>query len=144
MRKATLDIVNIELEKMGYIYEAAVASSELREKLARSAEVIRTALTEDAAIYSGQRRGVKAARTNLVLKNPALVEAAEKLINMPVGDCVAVEQLCDEKYLRVVITYVRTKVPDFHYYTYNAYDSRMLVKTSGVLEDAGEKFDPTF
>lgn len=144
MKKSTLDIVNLELERMQYIHEAAVQSAELREKLARSMETIRITLNEDAAMYSGQRRGVKAARTNLVLKNPVLLSAAEKLIGMNIGENIPVSDLCEPKYLRVVVTYVRTKIPDFRYYTYESCEERYLVKTAGEIpEDKGETFEPT-
>lgn len=145
MRKATLDVINIELDKIEYAIEALAQSPDIKEKLKKSIEAIRLSSNEDATMYSTQRRGVRKMRTNLVENNPGLLEAAKKIIALKNGGSIPLSNLCDEKYLRVVITYVKTVMPDLHYYTYPVGNDRVFIKTEGTpIADKGEQFDPTF
>ena len=145
MKKSTYDIINLGLDQIENICEVAIEKESLKEKVMKAIKDIKATVVEDSALYSGQRRGVKLLRNDLVSKNPALLEAANKLLTLECGGSIKQSELCDERYLRVVMTYVKDKMPDFRYYTFPLGEERVVVKTAGTpIVDEGEHFEPTF
>ena len=145
MKKSTFDFINLELNNIENICEVGIEKEPLKEKVMQIISNIKAIATEDAALYSGQRRGTKIIRSEMVEKNPELLDAAHKLLALKIGGSIEQSNLCDEKYLRIVVTYVKTKMPDFRYYSFPTGDERILVKTSGTpIADEGEHFEPTF
>lgn len=145
MKKSTYDIINLELDQIENICEIAIEKEPLKEKVMKALQQIRATVVEESALYSGQRRGIKLLRNDMVIKNPALLDAANKLLTMAHGESIKQSELCDEKYLRVIMTYVKDKMPDFRYYTFPLGEERVVVKTAGTpIADEGEHFEPTF
>lgn len=145
MKKSTYDMINLGLDQIENICEVAIEKESLKEKVMKAIKDIKATVVEDSALYSGQRRGVKLLRNDLVSKNPALFEAANKLLMLECGGSIKQSELCDERYLRVIMTYVKDKMPDFRYYTFPLGEERVVVKTAGTpVADEGEHFEPTF
>lgn len=144
MRKAAYEMVNIQLERLKDVADMA-NSAAVKEKLTEVETQIRAIVNEEYLMGSTNRRTCKTVRSNFVKNNPALLEAAQKIVDMPVNTQVNISELFDDKYLRVVITFVKDKQPDFHYFTFLVGEDRMLVKVAGTtVTDEGEHFDPQF
>lgn len=143
MRRSTYESMNVILDQILYAKDF-IESSGAQEKLEASVQKLKALVNEDYTMGSTNRRTCKTVRTNFVKNNPALLDAAQKIIEQPTGTPLLITGLFDDKYLRVVITFVKDKLPDFRYFTYNVGEDRMLVKVSGAQNDNGETFEPTF
>jgi hypothetical protein len=144
MRKATYEMLNLHIDRLEYIKDM-LESKVAQEKITEEVTGMRAILNEEFLMGSTNRRTCKTMRTNFVKNNPGLLDAAQKIIEQPLSVPMKISDLFDNKYLRVVITFVKDKVPDLRYFTYEVGDDRMLVKVTGTIpEDAGEHFDPQF
>lgn len=144
MRKAAYEMLNIQLERIKDVADIAETTA-VKEKLTDIENKIRAVINEEYLMGSTNRRTCKTVRANFVKNNPALLDAAEKIIEQEINVPMNISNLFDEKYLRVVVTFVKDKLADFRYFTYQVGDDRMLVKVSGTLiEDKGETFESTF
>ena len=144
MRKAAYEMLNIQLERIKDVADIAETTA-VKEKLTDIENKIRAVINEEYLMGSTNRRTCKTVRANFVKNNPALLDAAEKLFEQDINVPMNISNLFDEKYLRVVVTFVKDKLADFRYFTYQVGDDRMLVKVSGTLiEDKGETFESTF
>lgn len=144
MRKATYEMLNLHIDRLEYIKDM-LESKIAQEKLTEAVDSMRAILNEEFLMGSTNRRTCKTMRTNFVKNNPGLLDAAEKIIKQPLNVPLKISNLFENKYLRVVITFVKDKVPDLKYFTFEIGDDRMLVKVAGTFpDDQGERFDPTF
>ena len=144
MRKATYEMLNLHIDRLEYVKDM-IESKAAQEKIAEEVSGMRAILNDEFLMGSTNRRTCKTMRTNFVKNNPKLLEAAEELVKLPLNTQVNLSELVEDKYFRVVVTFVKDKLPDFRYFTFNVGDERMLVKVAGVLkEDNGENFEPTF
>jgi len=145
MRKAAYESLNIQLERIKDVADIVDLAS-IKEKLSDIENKIRAIINEEYLMGSTNRRTCKTVRANFVKNNPALLEAAEKIIEQEISVPLNITDLFDDKYLRVVVTFVKDKLADFRYFTYQVGEDRMLVKVSGTLlpENKGEDFEPTF
>lgn len=144
MRKTAYDLLNFQLERIKDVADIVDLES-VKEKLSDVENKIRAIINEEYLMGSTNRRTCKTVRANFVKNNPALLEAAEKIVEQEINVPLNITNLFDDKYLRVVVTFVKDKLADFRYFTYPVGEDRMLVKVSGTLiEDKGETFDPAF
>ena len=143
MKRATYDLLTNELDKLVYLKDI-VEQQGVKEKLEGHINTLRSLINEEYSIGGTNKRGCKAARADFVKNNPALLRGAQKIIDSASGETINVSDLFEDKYFRVVITYVKTKLKDFRYFTYDVNESKMLVKTSGTLIDEGETFESSF
>ena len=144
MRKTAYDLLNFQLERIKDVADIVDLES-VKEKLSDVENKIRAIINEEYLMGSTNRRTCKTVRANFVKNNPALLEAAEKIVEQEINVLLNITNLFDDKYLRVVVTFVKDKLADFRYFTYPVGEDRMLVKVSGTLiEDKGETFDPAF
>lgn len=144
MRKATYEMLNLHIDRLEYIKDM-LESKVAQEKITEEVTGMRAILNEEFLMGSTNRRTCKTMRTNFVKNNPGLLDAAQKIIEQPLSVPMNISDLFDNKYLRVVITFVKDKIPDLRYFTYDIGDARMLVKVAGAIpEDEGEHFDPQF
>lgn len=144
MRKAAYEMLNIQLERLKDVADIVDATS-VKEKLSEVESQIRAVINEEYLMGSTNRRTCKTVRSNFVKNNPSLLAAAQQIINQPIQIPMNISDLFDDKYLRVVVTFVKDQLKDFRYFTYNVGDQRMLVKVSGTpLADEGETFESTF
>lgn len=144
MRKAAYELLNIQLERIKDVADI-VDTASVKEKLSDIENKIRAVINEEYLMGSTNRRTCKTVRSNFVKNNPALLDAAEKIIEQEINVPMNISNLFDEKYLRVVVTFVKDKLADFRYFTYQVGEDRMLVKVSGTLiEDKGETFESAF
>ena len=144
MRKTTYDLLNLQLERIKDVKDI-VDQVSVKEKLSDIETKMRAILNEEFLMGSTNRRTCKTMRTNFVKNNPGLLDAAQKIIEQPLSVPMEISNLFDSKYLRVVITFVKDKIPDLRYFTYEVGDTRMLVKVTGtVSEDEDEQYESTF
>ncbi len=144
MRKAAYEMLNIQLERIKDVADIAETTA-VKEKLTDIENKIRAVINEEYLMGSTNRRTCKTVRANFVKNNPALLDAAQKIVEQEINVPMNISDLFDSKYLRVVVTFIKDKLADFRYFTYQVGEDRMLVKTSGTLiEDKGETFEPTF
>lgn len=144
MRKATFNLLNLELDKLDYLKDM-LDNEVAKKKISDHVKTLRTLINDDFIMNPANRNASKVSRTNFVKNNPGLLDAANLLLKQPLKTPLFMSQLCDEKHLRVLITYVRDRMPDFKYYTYPSGGDRMIVKTAGTLIETGEEhYDPNF
>lgn len=143
MRKSTYELMNIEINKLDFVKDV-LESPTAQAKLSELANTMRSILNEEYCMGSTNRKTCKTLRTNFVKNNPALLDAAQKIVDQPINVPLNISQLFADKYLRVVITFVKDKLNDFHYFTFLVGEERMLVKVSGTLKETEEHYEPTF
>ena len=144
MRKTAYELLNIQLERIKDVADIAETAA-VREKLSDIETKMRSVINEEYLMGSTNRRTCKTVRSNFVKNNPALLDAAKKIVDQEINVPLNITDLFDDKYLRVVITFVKDQLGDFRYFTYQVGNDRMLVKVSGTpLAEKGETFESTF
>lgn len=143
MRKAIYDTLKLKLDQLDYAV-GFVESNVTRDKLNAAIKDLRTAVQEAYIDNPTNRNVSKSLRMNFVKANPGLLDAATKIVNEPLNSAFNISDLCDEKYFRIVMTFVKDKIPDIRYYTFSTGEERMMVKIAGTPVETEEHYEPTF